>query len=278
MTSPAARRFAINTYSYTMRFSVRETIDHLADMGFSAFELMMYPGHLWPAEVDPAARRELRRHIASRNLRLTTLNMPNIDINIAAMAPEMRSYSVGILSKIFELACDLEAPAVIVGPGKAHPLFPAPKEELQRHFFAALDALVPLSERLGVRVYVENMPFAFLAKIDELLAAVESYGAPDIGVVYDLANAHFVHEDILEGLRKAAARLTLVHLSDTGHAAYRHDPVGEGSVPFSATPSVLKEIGYRELPMLEIISPDADRGVERSIAALTPMGWDSLSG
>lgn len=278
MTSPAAPRFAVNTYSYTMRFSVGETIDHLADMGFSAFELMMYPGHLWPAETDATARRELRRHIASRNLRLTTLNMPNIDINIAAAAPEMRSYSLGILSKIFELAGDLEAPAVIVGPGKANPLFPASKGELLKRFFAALDALVPLSKRLGVRIYVENMPFAFLAKIDELLAAVESYGAADIGVVYDLANAHFVHEHILEGLRKAAPRLTLVHLSDTGHAAYRHDPVGEGSVPFAAAPAVLREIGYRELPVLEIISPDADNGVERSIAALTSMGWDSLSG
>jgi L-ribulose-5-phosphate 3-epimerase len=277
MTSPAAKPFVVNTYSYTMRFSVRETIDHLADMGFSAFELMMYSGHLWPAETDAAARRELRRHIASRNLRLTTLNMPNIDINIAAAAPEMRKYSVGILNKIFELAGDLEAPAVIVGPGKANPLFPAPKEELQKHFFAALDALVRLSERLGVRIYVENMPFAFLAKITDLLAAVESYGAADVGVVYDLANAHFVHEDVLEGLRMAAPRLTLVHLSDTGYAAYRHDPVGEGSVPFAGAPAVLREIGYRELPALEIISPDPDSGIAKSIVALKSMGWASLS-
>ena len=63
------------------------------------------------------------------------------------------------------------------------------------------------------------MPFAFLPKIDELLAAVESYGEPSIGVVYDLANGYFVDEDIVAGLRKAAPRLRLVHVSDTGRAA-----------------------------------------------------------
>lgn len=278
MKSADAQRFAVNTYGYTMRFSARETIDHLADMGFTAFELMMYPGHLWPSQIDSAERRELRRHIASRNARLTTLNMPNIDINVAAAAPEMRSYSLGVLRAIFELAADLEAPAVIVGPGKANPLFGAPKPELQQHFFAALDTLVPLSERTGVRICVENMPFAFLARIDELLAALDSYGAADIGVVYDLANAHFVHEDVADGLRKAASRLALVHLSDTGFDVYRHDPVGQGSVPFDRAPAVLREIGHREAPALEIISPDADSGIRSSVAALMALGWDSLAG
>ncbi len=275
MTIPSADCFAVNTYSYTTRLPAAQTIDHLADMGFSAFELMMCPGHLWPAETDAATRRALRRQIAQRGLRLTTLNMPNIDINIAAAASEMRTYSLGILRQIFELASDLEAPAVIVGPGNANPLFPAPKSALQRHFFAALDVLLPASKRLGVRVYVENMPFAFLPKIDELLAAVESYGEPSIGVVYDLANGYFVDEDIVAGLRKAAPRLRLVHVSDTGRAAYRHDPVGEGATPFAGAPAAFEEIGYRELPVLEIISPDADAGIRTSIEALTAMGWRS---
>jgi L-ribulose-5-phosphate 3-epimerase len=277
MTNPAARHFGVNTYSYTMRFPVRETIDHLADMGFSAFELMMYPGHLWPAETDIAARRELRRHIARRNLRLTTLNMPNVDINIAAASSEMRAYSLGILTRICELAGDLEAPAVIVGPGKANPLFPAPRGVLQRHFFAALDVLLPIAERVGTRIFVENMPFAFLPKIDDLLSALESYGEANIGVVYDLANGHFVHEDVAAGLRQAAPRLRLVHVSDTGHAAYRHDAVGQGSVDFSAIPAVLKEIGYTELSVLEIISSDADVGVQKSVEALTAMRWGQSS-
>jgi len=270
--------FAVNTYPYTMRYSALATINHLADMGYLAFELMMYPGHLWPADTDAAARRQLRRHIAERGLRVTTLNMPNVDLNITGATAEMRAYSLGILSGIFQVAADLEVPAVVVGPGKSNPLFSAPKELLLGHLFAALDALVPLAHSVGISIFIENMPFAFLPSIEELLDAVDRYGEANIGIVYDVANGHFIHEDIAMGLRKAAPRLRLVHLSDTGHEVYRHDPVGQGSVPFAVVPPVLSEIGYSGPSVLEIISDDADAGIARSAAQLAALGWRTGAG
>ena len=120
--------FAINTYSYTLSHTAKSCLTHLAEQGYTDFELMMYPGHLWPADMDQGARDDLRRHIAARNLRVITLNMPNIDLNIAAAAAEMRAYTLGLLRGVVELAGDLEVPGVVIGPGKFNPLFPAPKE------------------------------------------------------------------------------------------------------------------------------------------------------
>ena len=57
--------------------------------------------------------------------------------------------------------------------------------------------------------------------------------------------------------------LALVHLSDTPREVYRHSAVGQGSVPFAAVPPVLEEVGYRDLPMLEIIADDPDRSNRR---------------
>jgi L-ribulose-5-phosphate 3-epimerase len=278
MSAQSVAGFAVNTYSYTMRYSALATVDNLADMGYLAFELMMYPGHLWPADTDAAARRQLRRHIAERGLRVTTLNMPNVDLNIAGATAEMRAYSLGILSGIFQLAADLEVPAVVIGPGKSNPLFSAPKELLLGHLFAALDALVPLAHSVGISILIENMPFAFLPDIQELLDVVDRYGEAGIGIVYDVANGHFIHEDVAMGLRKAAPRLRLVHISDTGHDVYRHDPVGQGSVPFAVVPPVLSEIGYRGPSVLEIISDDADAGIARSTAQLAALGWRTGAG
>jgi L-ribulose-5-phosphate 3-epimerase len=64
----------------------------------------------------------------------------------------------------------------------------------------------------------------------------------------------------VEGLRRVRDRLSLVHFSDTTRQSYKHDPLGRGDVPLAGIASAMKEVGYRELPMLEVIShhPDAD--------------------
>jgi sugar phosphate isomerase/epimerase len=265
--------FGINTYSYTMGHTAEACVAHLIAEGYGTFELMMYPGHLWPPDMDAAARRALRRGLAAMGARVVTLNMPNVDLNLAGAAREMRAYTLDILRGVVELAGELGVPGVVVGPGKANPLFPAPRERLMGYFFAALDALVPLAARSGTALWVENMPFAFLADAKVLMAALAEYGSDDIGIVYDVANAVFIREDLGEGLRTVAPRLKLVHLSDTGLSAYRHDPVGRGVVPWAAIPPLLAEVGYRELPVLEVISTGADADIRDSARRLAESGW-----
>ncbi|MEO8304614.1 MAG: sugar phosphate isomerase/epimerase family protein [Betaproteobacteria bacterium] len=265
--------FAINTYSYTLSHTARATLESLASRGYSEFELMMYPGHLWPADFGQSSRAELRQFIDANGLKVKTLNMPNIDLNVAGAAAEMRAYTLANLRSVVELAGDLDVPGVVIGPGKANPLFPAPTDRLMGYFYAALDELEPLARRVGTSLYVENMPFAFLPGIDELMKALDRYGNDRIGIVYDVANGHFINEDIGAALRKCRGRVKVVHLSDTNQKVYRHDTIGLGTVDFAPIPAVLEEIGFKEKPIFEIISPNADRDIEDSAAKLLAMGW-----
>lgn len=264
--------FACNTYSYTISHRATDCLSHLADTGFSEFEVMMYPGHLWPPDAGPAERKALTRLVESRGLSIVTLNMPNVDMNIAGASAEMRRYTLDLLRQIVQLAGDLGVPGVVIGPGKANPLFPAPRERLLEYFKVALDELCPLAEKAGTALWVENMPFAFIPDIEGLMQALDGYGNESIGIVYDVANGYFIDEDIGYALRRCRKRLKLVHLSDTGRQVYRHDPVGQGSVPFRELPPVLAEIGYARRPMLEIISKNADGDILASAEALAGMG------
>jgi L-ribulose-5-phosphate 3-epimerase len=270
---PPTAAFGCNTYSYSLSHSARDCLVHLAGMGFREFELMMVPGHLWPPDVDAAGRKALRRRIEALGIKVVTLNMPNVDMNVAGMAPEMRCYTLDLLGRIVELAGDLEVPGVVVGPGKANPLFPAPKQRLTGYFLAALDELAPLAKKAGTALWVENMPFAFLPKLDELMEVLDRHGNPDIGIVWDAANSYFAHEDLGQSLRSCRERLKLVHLSDTNRWTYRHDVVGLGTVPFNEVPAVLAEVRYDKRAMLEIISHDADRDILASAQRLTQMGF-----
>jgi sugar phosphate isomerase/epimerase len=264
--------FGCNTYSYTLSHSAPDCLRHLAKIGFREFEVMMYPGHFWPPDADAAAVKSFAATVKELGVRIVTLNMPNIDMNIAGASKEMRSYTLGLLKQIVQLAGELGASGVIVGTGKANPLFPAPRERLTGYFFEALDTLAPLARKNSTEIWVENMPFGFLPAIDEILAALNDYGDDKIGIVYDVANGHFIDEDIGLALRKCKPRLKLVHYSDTNNRVYRHDPVGLGTVPFEKVVPVLAEIGHREKPMLEIISPQADTDILTSIKALSALG------
>ncbi|MGA2963968.1 MAG: sugar phosphate isomerase/epimerase family protein [Candidatus Korobacteraceae bacterium] len=275
--STAANNFYINTYSYKLDRSALDCVNSLSEQGYRGIELMMYPGHLWPAEIDAAGRRELRMAAERAGLRIVSINMPNIDINIAGATKEMRAYTLGLLTNFVELAGDLGAPWVILGPGKANPLFMPPKETLLGHLYAGLDRLCPVAKAVGTKLLLENMPFAFLPTAQELLSAIGHYGNPDIGIIYDVANGHFIGKDPCEELRSVKHLVELIHFSDTSRKLYKHDPVGMGDVPFASVPPVMAEIGYKELPVLEIISRDPDTEIAESARRLAALGGSPAS-
>jgi L-ribulose-5-phosphate 3-epimerase len=270
------RPFGVNTYSYTQRWTAEDCVRRLAEQGYAGVELMMYPGHLWPAEADATRRRALRRLCETSGLRLVTINSPNIDLNVAAACREMREHTLGLNTAFLRLSGELGAAGLVLGPGKANPLFPAPREQLLGYFYEALDRLSPVAREMGASIFVENMPFCFIADAQGIMHELERRGDPEIGVVYDVANAHFIGEDPRDGLRIVRERLKLVHYSDTTRAVYRHDPVGAGDTPFDGIPEVLAELGFREMPMLEVISQgDADAEIRDSVARLTALGFAS---
>jgi L-ribulose-5-phosphate 3-epimerase len=268
----AAAGFGVNTYSYIFGGSAADTVTKLADQGYGGVELMFFPGHLWPAELDAAELRKLRRLCEAR-LRLVAVNMPNVDINVAAAAEEMRAYTLDLLVKFVRCAGELGAGGIIIGPGKPNPLFPMPRERMISYFYRALDVLAPLARKAGTRLLVENMPFAFLPEAEALMRVVDLYGDPSIRVIYDVANAHFIGESPIEGLRRVRTRLSLVHFSDTTRQSYKHDPLGRGDIPLAGLASAMKEVGYSELPMLEVISPSPDADIADSCNRLREAGF-----
>ena len=271
MTSLAAG-FGVNTYSYIFGGSAADTVARLADQGYGGVELMFFPGHLWPAELDAAKLRGLR-NLCEQRLRLVAVNMPNVDINVAAAAEEMRAYTLDLLIKFVRCAGELGAGGIIIGPGKPNPLFPMPRDRMVSHFYRALDVLAPLAREVGTRLLIENMPFGFLPDAESLMNVVDFYGDAGIRVIYDVANAHFIGEAPTEGLRRVRDRLSLVHFSDTTRQTYKHDPLGHGDVPLAGIASAMKEAGYSELPMLEIISRSPDADIADSCARMREAGF-----
>src|SRR3979409_2420411 len=148
----AAAGFGVNTYSYIFGSRAADTVARLADYGYGGVELMFFPGHLWPAELDASGLRSLRQ-LCEQRLRLVAVNMPKIHSNVAAAAEEMRTYPLNLLVQFVRCAGELGAGGIIVGPGKANPLFPMPRDRMISYFYRALDTLWPLSRGAGDRAF-----------------------------------------------------------------------------------------------------------------------------
>src|ERR1700676_381369 len=170
----AATGFAINTYSYIFGGSAADTVARLADQGYGGVELMFFPGHLWPAELDASALRTLRKLCEAR-LRLVAVNMPNVDMNVAAAAEEMRTYTLNLLVQFVRCAGELGAGGIIVGPGKANPLFPMPRDRMISYFYRALDTLAPLARQARAPLLDWNIPFSLPPGGGALLNGVEVF-------------------------------------------------------------------------------------------------------
>src|SRR5258708_39983679 len=97
-TKAQASLFGCNTYSYIRSHGAEACLVRLADLGFREFELMVHPGHLWPAELSAEQRHRIRLFVETHGLRPLSPTIPQIDINIFASPPESAARSLNPLA------------------------------------------------------------------------------------------------------------------------------------------------------------------------------------
>ena len=159
--------YGINTYSFTRALGARDCLEQLSESGYRRFEIMLIPGHFWPSLDGRERRQEIEALVATKSLQILTLNQPNLDVNLASVVPEMRDHSCRVIASAIELAATWNAKGVVINPGKANPVFPAPMQTLTDCFRRSLEILVPIARRAGVELIVKNHPLSFLYRAND---------------------------------------------------------------------------------------------------------------
>ncbi len=267
------RDLGINTYGYIWSTPAAACVRRLAELNYHHFELVIHPPHLPLDGFEPSARRELRSAIEEHGAKVGALNLPSLDHNLASPFARVRAASVAMFADAIDLAGDLGAEWLVTVPGRMNPLFPPAPADRAKWMTESIAALLPRAEARGVGLAVENVPFAAFPDAISLGQFVRSFESAMIGVCYDAANAHFIGESPAEGIARLADLLRIVHLSDTGREAWRHDRVGAGSVPFGEVARALNEVGFQGPCTLEIIASDPETAILHSHRALTPFGF-----
>jgi len=265
-----------NTMSFMWRAPAREALETLAREGYRRFEVMAQPPHLDPM-MDRGEVAAFAKFLRDAGLTVETINLPSLDQNLASASPEMRDYTVRLFERLIGIAEVIGASGVITVTGRVNPLIAPERRDLESWFGEAFARVLRAAEPTGVRLLLENIPMGVYPRADQLIAFANRIDSPLVGICYDIANAHFIGEDTAAGVRQVRSRLGVVHLSDTGRQAWRHDPVGRGSCDFAGFCAALREIGYGGTSMLEIVADPPVQHIVASHRQLAQWGWASPS-
>ena len=269
--------YGINTYSFTQTLRARECLEHLANLGYRRFEIMLVPGHFWPSLDGETGRKEIESLVAKDSLQILTLNQPNLDVNLSSTVPEMREHSCAVIASAIELAACWNAKGVVINPGKSNPVFPAPAKTLTDCLRRSLDILRPVARRAGVQLIVKNHPLSYLYRATDLRLFFDAFGWDHVSIGYDFANGHYAGEEC-EAVLQLRDHLLFIYAADTSRDEFEHAALGTGTVPIEAIATMLRTTDLCPPTILEIVAENPELAIDASVKRLDNVRWPADSG
>ena len=266
--------FGAHTFGFIWSHSPQAAFAAIAAQGCDCVQLMATPPHFDPWRDDAGRTKALRAALAAERLELLALDLASNDVNLASPSADARAFAVDAYARAIARAAELGSPAVCIGSGRRHALFPDADARLMDGFRSAFAEVHACAARAGVRLLLENHPQGLLARAETIDAFLAREGYDDIAVIYDVANALAAGEDPADGAARLAPRLGVVHLSDTPRGGWRHDPIGTGDVDFAGVGASLRKARFAGPTVLEIIADDPARGIADGIVRLEAAGWN----
>jgi sugar phosphate isomerase/epimerase len=221
----------------------------IADLGFTFVDLTLEPPACRPEQLDAKRLREALERYGLGVVGHTAYYLP-----FASAYESIHSAAIAEAEKCLQVFADVGAPFM-----NLHLDYRAPGHDMawiNRRNVAAIERLLPLADRLGVGLMVENVE----GDDADALAPVLDSLPPTVGLHLDIGHANI-------GTRKSHApsllarygdRLRHVHLSDNKGKSDDHLAIGAGTISWRQELRGLKATGYDGTITLETFYGDAE--------------------
>jgi L-ribulose-5-phosphate 3-epimerase len=272
--SPGRIRLAVSTYSYWHfrgpRFPIEDVIDHAAELGFEGVEIL----HRQMRDESPSYVNALKRRAFLHGL---SLPMLSIHQDFVFPAADERRRHIEHTRRCLELAARLGIPCVRLNSGRwktiasfdelmkvkgQEPPLPGYKEEDAIGWcVSAIEQLIPVCERLGVMLALENH-WGLTTSVDTLLRIHRAVNSLWLGVNLDTGN---YPGDPYEGIRALAPHASIVQAKTYygGGEWYTLD------LDYRRIAGILREAGFAGWVSLEMEGREEPRtAVEKSYRVL----------
>ena len=200
--------------------TLQQALDSIQKAGFPAVEIGCNPHANNPFK--NVALTEFTKELDSRNLKPRSIHAPSGLTTLGATTEEWRIKEMKTLESFIIFASDIEASDMVIHP-IPNPIFvpdadnPNNPEIMKKAVARSLDYLMPIAEKYGIRMNLENLPYHCnypYRSMKELRLLVNQYPANQLGLILDTGHVGVMGNEIVEEIKSAGERLKGTHLHD----------------------------------------------------------------
>lgn len=233
--------------------SVKDALNDAKSAGYEALELCIAPEGVLTVTSTQLECEAIRNLVARAGLAMETLasgmswtfNPASDDAGVRIEAVRLHQAA---LERAAWLGCDcmLYVPGVVrspIAPNESIPYAVATGRARE-----AIEQLLPVAERVGVTLCLENVWNGLLISPLEFAAFIDSFESERLGAYFDVGNVLRYHQHPGDWIKTLGPRIKRIHLKDFRETfgfvdgTYSFCDIGDGDVPWIETIAALRAI------------------------------------
>lgn len=233
-------------------------LDAVAAEGFTAVEVFATRSHV--DYHDEQVGRDLAGWCAAAGIRLHSVHAPITEFlhgttwgppfSTASSQALHRQRTIEECTKALELAAVAPYRYLVLHLGVPDEYAPPSGDNQRDAVLKTLDALVPVAERVGVRIAVEVIPNA-LSTARALVRLIEDEDLSALGICLDVGHAR-LQGDVMDALETVAGYLVTTHLHDNGGRSDDHLLPFQGVIDWAELAIGFQKVGYDGTLLFEL--------------------------
>jgi sugar phosphate isomerase/epimerase len=275
MISAASRQLGFSTNGF-VRYSLPESIEVIARIGFGEVEILADRPHLFPDFNSTKQAEFIAKIIQKSGLSVSAINCntvagfygrdfwePLFEPSLANPERDARNWRIKYTLSCMDMAEILGAEVLVINSGRMNSGCP-PEKGLQ-NLRRSLEVLLVEAEKRGLQLALEYEPGLLIERADEAMLLLHNFNSPNFGINLDVGHSWVAGEDPIFIIESFREKLFHVHLEDIKDRKHYHLIPGEGELPLLSILSALDRIHYTGSVTLELYTyPDQPEKAARA--------------
>lgn len=277
---------SVNYWSYPGglegTFPVEEFLQIAKQQGYEAVEVCIGESGAFGLDTSEERCKELLAFAEKVGVKIaSTASGTYWGCSLADASADKRVKAKDSLAKMLAITSWLNCGTLLVIPGAVDVFFDPVRpvqdyDEVHRFAKDGLTELIPLAEKLGVKMGIENVWNKFLLSPTEMASFIDSFESNAIGAYIDVANV-LPYGYPEQWIRILGPRVAGIHFKDFRRAVGTAEgfvDLLEGDVNFPAVMQAIREVGYQGPIVAELIPLYRHYPLVRT--AITSLAMDTI--
>ena len=253
---------------------IKSAMEQASKMGFEGIELGIASQGVLTHNTSQAECEEIVREAEIHGLEISGVaSGESWTTSPTANDEDVRLKIIDFTQKALQITHWLGSDAYLFVPGAVEVFFlpdaeVIPYDVCYQRASEAISQLVPVAEKLGVAIAVENVWNKFLLSPLEMREFIDNFNTSQVGVYFDVGNVLLTgYPD--QWIRILGSRIKRVHIKDFKRSVGNADgfvDLLEGDVDFEAVKKALSEINYDGYVTAEMIPFTPGRPEKTAVA------------